>query len=194
MTLACLVVCFNLLLLSTLSVCTSLLFWIHNGCPFLLLPELSQNALQLFWTEFSDLVYCGWTFYWQQSSSKGSINSSICNLLSSCTVLIWLEIVTSEAFLFDGLHDLISSLLMWTTVEDVKSRSQKKHVNLCSNFSSLISHETRPLFQCIFYHFPASKLSLPSHGCLLCMFSLSCSLRNTISRNSTFVLLQLFIC
>ena len=32
--LACLAVCFNLPLLSTLSVCISLLFWIHNGCPF----------------------------------------------------------------------------------------------------------------------------------------------------------------
>ena len=40
MTLACLVVCFNLQMLSTLSICISLLFSIHNGCPFLLSPKL----------------------------------------------------------------------------------------------------------------------------------------------------------
>ena len=57
MTLACLIACFNLPLLSTLSVCISLLFWIHNGCLLLLSPKLSWNALRLFWTELSDMVY-----------------------------------------------------------------------------------------------------------------------------------------
>ena len=84
MTLACLVVCFNLPLLSTLSVCISLLFWIHNGCPFLLSPKLSRNALRLFWTELSDMVY--WLcleFFWQSewifllSHSIGSIGGLI---------------------------------------------------------------------------------------------------------------------
>ena len=55
MTIACLVVCFNLPLLSTLSVC--LLFWGHNGCPLLLSPKLSRNALRLFWTELSSMIY-----------------------------------------------------------------------------------------------------------------------------------------
>ena len=58
MTLPCLVLCFNLPLLSTQSVCISLLFWIRNGCSFLLTPKVSRNALPLFWTELSDMVYC----------------------------------------------------------------------------------------------------------------------------------------
>ena len=48
MTLACLVVCFNLPLLSTLSVCISLLFWIHNGSSFLLSPKVSRNHCDYF--------------------------------------------------------------------------------------------------------------------------------------------------
>ena len=37
--------------------------------------------------------------------------------------------MTSEAFLFNSFHDLILSLFIYT-VEDIKSRSQDKHVNM----------------------------------------------------------------
>ena len=36
---------------------TTTLLSIHNGCLFLLLPKLSRNALRLFWTKLSDIVY-----------------------------------------------------------------------------------------------------------------------------------------
>ena len=102
------------------------------------------------------------------SSSESSSNSSTCNLPSSRTVLIQLEIVTSEVFLFNCLHDLFSVLFIFT-VEDIKSRSQEKHVKLCSNFNSLLSHETN---------------SLLSYLCLLCVSSsLFCSLRKFTSKN-----------
>ena len=121
------------------------------------------------------------------SNSESSSNSSTCNLSSSRTVLIQLEIVTSEAFLFNCLHDLFSGLFIFT-VEDIKSRSQEKHVKLCSNFSSLLSHKTNSLFQRSLYHFPASKLSLAFPLCVLS--SLFCSLRKFTSK--TFPLLSSF--
>ena len=46
------------------------------------------------------------------SSSKGSSNSRTYNLLSFRTVLIWFEIVNSEAFCFNCLNDLILSLFL----------------------------------------------------------------------------------
>ena len=55
---------------------------------------------------------------------------------------------------------------------------------MCSNFSSVLSHETNSLFQCTLYHFPASKISLSSNGWLLCVSSpLFCSLRKITSKN-----------
>ena len=104
------------------------------------------------------------------SSSKGSSNSSTCNLLSSRAVLI-----TSEAFSFNCLHNLISYLFIFT-VEDIKSRSQKKHIKLCSNITSLLSYEKNFLFQGSLY-FPASKSSL----CV--SFSLFCSSRKATSKS-----------
>ena len=69
-------------------------------------------------------------------SSKGSNNSSTCNVLSSRRVLIWVGIVTSEAFSLTELtwFRLNSS---WITVDDIKARSKEKHVKLSSKFNSL---------------------------------------------------------
>ena len=95
----------------------------------------------------------------ENDSSRGSSNNSTCNILSSRRVLIWVGIVTSEAF---SLTEMIWFRLnsSWITVDDIKSRSQEKHVKLSSKFNSLLSHEMSSLFQCSLYHFQASKLSL----------------------------------
>ena len=61
---------------------------------------------RLYWSKLRLKIFI------DNSSSKGNSNSSTCNLLSSRTVLIWLEIVTSQAFLFNCLHDLIWSLFI----------------------------------------------------------------------------------
>ena len=115
------------------------------------------------------------------STSKGSCNSSTCNLLSSRKVLIWLEIVTgegspSEVFLFtNSWHDLISLLfiLNYSWIYKIQKPKETRKVMLknfssltckvmLKNFSSLLSHETNSLFRRSLYHFPTSKLSLPS--------------------------------
>ena len=90
-------------------------------------------------------------------SSRGSSNSGTCNILSRCRVLIWVGIVTSEAF---SLTEMIWFRLnsSWITVDDIKSRSQEKHVKLSPKFNSLLSHEMSSLFQCSLYHFQASKV------------------------------------
>ena len=90
-------------------------------------------------------------------SSRGSSNSSTCNILSSRRVLIWVGI--SEAF---SLTEMIWFRLnsSWNTVDEIKSRSQEKHVTLSSKFNSLLSHEMSSLFRCSLYHFQSSKLSL----------------------------------
>ena len=79
-------------------------------------------------------------------SSMSSSNSSTCNILSSRRVLIWVGIVTSEAF---SLTEMIWFRLnsSWITVDDIKSRSQEKHVKLSSKFNSLLSHEMSSLIQ-----------------------------------------------
>ena len=83
-------------------------------------------------------------------SSRGSSNSSTCNILSSLTVLIWVWIVTSEAF---SLSEMIWFRLYssWITIDEIKSRSQEKHVTLSSKFYSLLSHERSSLFQWSLY-------------------------------------------
>ena len=93
----------------------------------------------------------------ENDSSRGSSNSSTCNILSSRRVLIWVGIVTSEAF---SLTEMIWFHLnsSWITVDDIKSRSQEKHVKLSSKFHSILSHEMSSLFQSSLYHFQASKL------------------------------------
>ena len=80
------------------------------------------------------------------NSIRGSSNSSTCNILSSRRVLIWVGIVTSEAF---SLTEMIWFRLnsSWITVDDIKSRSQEKHVKLSSKFNSLLSHEMSSLIQ-----------------------------------------------
>ena len=90
-------------------------------------------------------------------SSKGSSNSSTCNILSSRRVLIWVGIVTSEAF---SLNEMIWFRLnsSWITIDDIKSRSEEKHVKLSLKFNSLLSHEMSSLFQCSLYYFQASKV------------------------------------
>ena len=54
-------------------------------------------------------------------NGRGSSNSSTCNILSSHTVLIWVEIVTSKVFYLTEMicFRLYSS---WITVDDIKSR------------------------------------------------------------------------
>ena len=90
-------------------------------------------------------------------SSKGSSNSSTCNILSTRRVLIWVGTVTSEAF---SLNEMIWFRLnsSWITVDDIKSRSQEKHVKLSPKFNSLLSHEMSSLFQCSLYYFQASEV------------------------------------
>ena len=104
---------------------------------------------------------CGWTFVLATVVVKVAVIAVLATFFP-LSVLIWLEIITSEAFLFNCLHDLVLSLFILNYSWVIKSRSHEKHVKLCSNFSSLLSHDTNSLFQRILYHFPASKLSLPS--------------------------------
>ena len=78
-------------------------------------------------------------------------------------------------YLANCLHDSILSSFIFT-VEDVKSRSQEKHVKLCSNFSSLLSNKTNSLFQRSLYHFLACKLSLSSLRVILSFTSKNLSL------------------
>ena len=70
-------------------------------------------------------------------SSRGSNDSITCNILSSRTVLIWVGIITSEAF---ALTEMIWFCLYssWITVDDIKSRGrgQEKHVKLSSKLNS----------------------------------------------------------
>ena len=105
---------------------------------------------------------------------------STCNLLSSCTVLIWLAIVTIEAFLFNCLHDLISSffILNYSWRYNVQKPRWTRKVML--KFQLGLSHETNYLFQRSLYHFPASKLSLPF---LYLLSSVFCSLRKITGKN-----------
>ena len=115
-----------------------------------------------------------------KSSSKGSSNSSTCNFFSSRTVLIWLTIVTSEAFLFNCLHDLISSLFILNYSWRYKVQKPRWTRKVMLKFQLVLSHETNSLFQRSLYHFPASKLSLPF---LYLSSSLFCSLRKITSKN-----------
>ena len=92
-------------------------------------------------------------------SSRESSNNNTCNILSCLTVLIRVGTVTCEAF---SLTEMIWFCIYssWITVDDIKSRSQEKHVKSSSNLNSLLSHERSSLFQCNLNHFQASKLSL----------------------------------
>ena len=92
-------------------------------------------------------------------TSRGISNSNTCNFLSSRTVLIWVGTVTCEAF---SLTERIWFCLYssWIAVDDITSRSQKKHVKLSSKCNSHLSHERSSLFQCSINHFQGSKLSL----------------------------------
>ena len=85
-------------------------------------------------------------------SSRGSSNNDTCNILSSCRILIWIGIVTSEAFSLTEINwfRLNSS---WITVDDIKSRSQEKHAKLSSKFNLFLSHKMCSLFQCSLYYF-----------------------------------------
>ena len=47
----------------------------------------------------------------------------------------------------------------WIRVDDIKYRSQEKHVKLYSKFNSPLYQERSSLFQCSLNHFQASKLS-----------------------------------
>ena len=127
--------------------------------------------------------------YWlniciDNSSSKGSSNSSTCNLLSSRTVLIWLAVVTSEVFLFNCLHDLISSLFVLNYSWRYKIQKPRETRKVMLKLQFPLISQTNSLFQSSLYRFMASKLFLPSHGCLLCVSSsLFCSLRKITSKN-----------
>ena len=86
--------------------------------------------------------------YWlniciDNSSSKGSSNSSTCNLLSSRTVLIWLAVVTSEVFLFTCLHDLISSLfvLNYSWRYKIQKPRETRKVMLKLQFTLILRNE-----------------------------------------------------
>ena len=107
-------------------------------------------------------------------SSRASSNCSTCNILSSGTVLIRVGIVTSEAF---SLTEMIWFRLhsSWITVDDIKFRSQAKHVQLSSKLYSLLSHEISSLFQRSLYYIQAGKLSLRT--------VLSCFSRKVTSKN-----------
>ena len=93
------------------------------------------------------------------NSCRGRSNINTSNILSALTVLIWVGTVTCEAF---SLTEMIWFCIYssWITVDDIKSRSQEKHVKSSSNLNSLLSHERSSLFQCNLNHFQASKLSL----------------------------------
>ena len=95
----------------------------------------------------------------EHDSSRGSSNNNTCNIFSCLTVLIWVETVTCEAF---SLTEMIWFCLYssWNTVDDIKSRSQEKHVKLCSKLNSLLSHKKSSLYQCSLNYFQVSKLSL----------------------------------
>ena len=81
-------------------------------------------------------------------------------------------------FYYNCLHDLISSLFIFT-VEDITSRSQQKHVKLCSNSSLLLSQKTNSLFQR-----RSTIFQQASYLCLLCVSpSLFCSLRKFTNKN-----------
>ena len=114
------------------------------------------------------------------SINKGSRNSSICNLLSSHTVLIWLAIVTSEAFLFNCLHDLILPLFMLNYSWRYKVQKPRWKCKVMLKFQLVLSLEMNSLFQCSLYHFLARKLSLPF---LYLCSSHFCSLRKITSKN-----------
>ena len=98
-------------------------------------------------------------------------------------VLIWLEIVTTEAFLFNCLHNLISSLFIFT-VKDIKSRGQEKHVSYAQTSVHSYLRKRTLCFNAVSTIFQqASNLSL------LCMLSsLFCSLRKHTSKNLPLVL------
>ena len=72
-----------------------------------------------------DYLFCQWQY------------SSTCNIIFSLTVLIWVGIVTSEACCLTEVmwFHLHSS---WITVDDIKFRSQEKHVKLFWKFDSLL--------------------------------------------------------
>ena len=114
------------------------------------------------------------------SSSKGSSNSGTCNLLSSRTVLIWLAIATSEAFLFNCLHDLISSLFILNYSWIYKVQKPRETRKAMLKFQLFLSHKTNSLFQCSLYHFPPSKLCL---SFLYVSSSLFCSFKKITSKN-----------
>ena len=87
--------------------------------------------------------------YWlniciDNSSSKGSSNSSTGNLLSSGTDLIWLEKVTSEAFLFNCLHDLISSLFILNYIWRYNIQKPRLQFTLISRNQLFTSTQSLP--------------------------------------------------
>ena len=108
-----------------------------------------------------DLLNLRLNICFNNDSSWRSSNSSTRNILYSLTILIWVGIVTREAFYLTEMiwFYLYSS---WTEFDDIKSRNQEKPVKLSSKFNSLLPHERSYLFQCSLYYFQASKLSLPA--------------------------------
>ena len=92
-------------------------------------------------------------------SSRACSNSGTRKILCSPTISIRVGVVTSEPF---SLTEMICFRLYssWITVDEIKSRSQEKHIKSFLKFSSLLSHERSLLFQCTLYHFQSSKLSL----------------------------------
>ena len=119
------------------------------------------------------------------SSSKGGSNSSTCNLLSSRTVLIWLEIVTSEVFLFNCLHDLISSLFIFAVEEINLEARETRKVMLKLQFTLISRNE---LFISIQSLAAISSRQVISAFPTLCVSSsLFCSLRKFTSKNISLV-------
>ena len=100
------------------------------------------------------------------------------------TVLVWFEIFTCEAFLFSCLHDLISSLFVLNYSWRYKIQKPRETRKVMLKLQFPLISQTNSLFQSSLYRFMASKLFLPSHGCLLCVSSsLFCSLRKITSKN-----------
>ena len=120
---------------------------------------------------------CGWTFV--LTIVKVVVIAVLATFFPTA-VLIWLAIFTSEAFLFNCLHDFISSLFILNYRWRYKVQKPRWTRKVMLKFQSVLSHETNSLFQRSLYHFPASKLSLPF---FYLSSSLFCSLRKITSKN-----------
>ena len=130
------------------------------------------------------------------SSSKGSSNSSTCNLLSSRTVLIWLELVTCEAFLFKYLHDLILSLFILNYSWRYKIQKPRETRKVMLRLHSYPTKKT------LYFNAISTIFQQASYLCLLCVWSSLLSsimlwwkqLLLKISSYSTPVTPRLYIC